>query len=88
MAERDLFLAALIKKGLDGLNKKVDTLAAVAGEEASWASIKKVVAAGMAPNAYPIGTQFSVSHTKYGNLLSTSSPIITIKTRTTPPRRQ
>lgn len=69
MAERDLFLAALIKKGLDGLNKKVDTLAAVAGEEASWASIKKVVAAGMAPNAYPIGTQFSVSHTKYGNLL-------------------
>ena len=29
MAERDLFLAALIKKGLDGLNKKVDTLAAV-----------------------------------------------------------
>ena len=49
MAERDLFLAALIKKGLDGLNKKVDTLAAVAGEEASWASIKKVVAAGMAP---------------------------------------
>lgn len=69
MAERDLFLAALIKKGLDGLNKKVDTLAAVAGEEASWASIKKVVAAGMAPNAYPIGTQFSVSHTKYGTLL-------------------
>ena len=37
MAERDLFLAALIKKGLDGLNKKVDTLAAVAGEGASWA---------------------------------------------------
>ena len=86
MAERDLFLAALIKKGLDGLNKKVDTLAAVAGEEASWASIKKVVAAGMAPNAYPIGTQFSVSHTAI--CFSTSSPIITIKTRTTPPRRQ
>lgn len=69
MAERDLFLAALVKKGFDGLNKKVDTLAAVAGEEASWASIKKVVAAGMAPNAYPVGTQFPVSHTKYGNLL-------------------
>ena len=69
MAERDLFLAALIKKGLDGLNKKVDTLAAVAGEEASWASIKKVVAAGMAENAYPIGTQFIVPHSKYGNLM-------------------
>lgn len=69
MAERDLFLAALIKKGLDGLNKKVDTLAAVAGEEASWASIKKVVAAGMAKNAYPIGTQFIVPHSKYGNLI-------------------
>ena len=69
MAERDLFLAALIKKNFDTLNTKVDTLAAVAGEEASWASIKKVVAAGMAENAYPIGTQFTVSHTKYGNLL-------------------
>ena len=69
MAERDIFLAALIKKGFDGLNTKVDTLAAVAGEEASWASIKKVVAAGMAKNAYPVGTQFTVTHTKYGSLL-------------------
>ena len=69
MAERDLFLAALVKKGFDGLNTKVDTLAAVAGETASWDSIKKVVAAGMAKNAYPVGTQFTVSHTKYGNLL-------------------
>ena len=31
MAERDLFLAALIKKNFDTLNTKVDTLAAVAG---------------------------------------------------------
>ena len=69
MAERDIFLAALIKKCFDGLNTKIDTLAAIAGEEASWASIKKVVAAGMAKNAYPVGTQFTVTHTKYGSLL-------------------
>ena len=69
MAERDIFLAALIKKGFDEVNLKVDTLAAAVSEEASWESIRKIVAAGMAKNAYPIGTQFTVAHGVYGNLV-------------------
>lgn len=69
MAERDIFLAALIKKGFDEVNLKVDTLAAAVSEEASWESIRKIVAAGMAKNAYPIGTQFAVTHGVYGSLL-------------------
>ena len=69
MAERDIFLAALIKKGFDEMNLKVDTLAAAVSEEASWESIRKIVAAGMAKNAYPIGTQFAVTHGVYGSLL-------------------
>ena len=50
MAERDLFLAALIKKGFDNVNEKIDVIASVVGEDASFASVKKVVAAGMAAN--------------------------------------
>lgn len=69
MAERDLFLAALIKKGFDNVNEKIDVIASVVGEEASFASVKKVVAAGMAANVYPIGTKFIVPHNKYGNLI-------------------
>lgn len=69
MAERDLFLAALVKKGFDNVNKKIDVLAAVSNEDASWAAIKKVVAAGMGANAYPVGTQFIVPHATYGNLI-------------------
>ena len=69
MAERDIFLAALIKKGFDGLNVKTDTIAAIVGEEASWANVRRIVANGMAASAYPIGTQFAVTHTKYGSLL-------------------
>ena len=69
MAERDLFLAALVKKGFDGLNKKVDTIAAIVGEDASWGNIKRIIAEGNAETVFPVGTQFTVSHTKYGNLL-------------------
>lgn len=69
MAERDLFLAALIKKGFDNVNEKIDVIASVVGEDASFASVKKVVAAGMAANVYPIGTKFIVPHSKYGNLI-------------------
>lgn len=70
MAERDLFLAALIKKGFDGVNTKIDTMAGIAtGGDVSWGILKKLVAAGSAKALYPVGTQFIVPHSKYGNLM-------------------
>ena len=68
MAERDIFLAALIKKGFDGMNKKVDTIAAILGEDASWENIRRIVADGSAATVFPVGTQFAVTHSKYGSL--------------------
>ena len=70
MAERDIFLAALIKKGFDETNVKIDTMAGIAtGGDVSWGILKKLVAAGSAKALYPAGTQFIVPHSKYGNLL-------------------
>lgn len=69
MAERDLFLAALMKKGLNEVNERVDILSAVVGNDSTWNYVRKVVAGGMGPTAYPVGTQFTVSHEKYGDLL-------------------
>ena len=70
MAERDLFLAALIKKGFDGLNEKVDTLSGIAsGDDVSWPILRKMVAAGNGKAFFPVGSQFIVPHSKYGNLI-------------------
>lgn len=70
MAERDIFLAALIKKGFDETNLKIDTMAGIAtGGDVSWGILKKLVAAGSAKALYPAGTQFIVPHSKYGNML-------------------
>ena len=70
MAERDIFLAALIKKGFDETNVKIDTMAGIAtGGDVSWGILKKLIAAGSAKALYPVGTQFIVPHSVYGDLL-------------------
>ena len=67
--ENELFLASIIKKGLDGIDEKVGAIGALVGADATWKQIQQMIRGGLGPNAYPVGTQFTVTHTKYGSLL-------------------
>ena len=67
--ENELFLASIIKKGLDGIDEKVGAIGALVGANATWKQIQQMIRGGLGPNAYPVGTQFTVTHTKYGSLL-------------------
>ena len=67
--ENELFLAAILKQGLDSIDEKVGAIGALVGAEATWKQIQQMVRGGLGPSAYPVGSQFTVTHTKYGNLI-------------------
>lgn len=54
------------------LNAQLENIATALGtqmEVSTWTDIQKVVRAGVAPDVLPIGTQLSVTHRDYGDIL-------------------
>lgn len=44
-------------------------VAPLGGSELLWAEVQRAVRAGYAPGLYPVGTQFTVRHSRYGAML-------------------
>ena len=59
--------AEQMEETLDNLNKIAIALGSTA-DTSSWRGIQSVVRSGLAPELFPIGTQFTVPHSKYGNI--------------------
>lgn len=60
------------KEQFSRLNAQLANIATALGTQmdvSTWANIQKVVRAGIAPNVIPIGTQFTVNHSIYGDIL-------------------